>query len=284
MELIQYFHTPSTKELASSLYITWAGHRICHPDHCIGPRVLNNYKIIFILKGKGTLKQENAIFHLREGNIFLLFPNVKHLYFADPDDPWEIMWVSFNGNICDDIMELLQKNPVDPVIYNASTNRIIELFKKVIGFLNSNEEPHALKSTGYFYLLLSEIIGLGSQTSDFSQTVSNEEIVTRSITFIEMNYYNDINVDMISKSVNYSRSYLSRLFKKSTGYSVPEYISLVRIKKAKRLLLQSSLNINEVAKSVGFNDPFYFSRSFKKITGVSPISYKSENSVILDKL
>lgn len=284
MDLIEHFHTPDAEELASSIYITWAGHRICHPDHCIGPRVLSTYKIIVVLKGQGTLKQQDAVFHLGKGDIFFLFPNVKHLYYAKPDDPWEIMWVAFNGSVCEDIMGHLHKKPDDPVISDSSSGRTVELFKKIIGFLNCSEEPHALRSTGYLYLLLSEIIGLSSQTADFSQNISNKEIIQKSIAFISMNYYNDINVDMICKSINYSRSYFSRLFKKSIGYSVPEYINMVRIHKAKELLLQSNLNINEVAKSVGFNDPFYFSRTFKKLTGVAPVRYKSENPMARGRL
>lgn len=279
MELIQFYHTPTKEELNSSIYITWAGHRICSPDHRIGPRILQNYKIILILKGRGWLVQEDIKFDLTAGDIFVLFPDVKHLYYTDPTCPWEIMWVSFNGNICNQIMQSMHLQPDNPVIVNSSSPKIIDLFKGIIDFLDCKNEPNALSSTGYLYLLFSKMLDINLQNDNTVESISNKGIIEKCLTFIDLNYYNNINVDLLCKHVNYSRSYLSRLFKENTDLSIPEYINQVRMQKAKLLLKNTELNISEVAKSVGFVDPFYFSKTFKKFTGVPPANYKSEISV-----
>lgn len=270
-----YFHTPSREELNSSIYITWAGHRICTSEHKVGPRILNNYKIVFIIKGRGTLVQEDRIFYLRPGDVFVLFPEVKHFYYADPGDPWELMWVSFNGNVCREIIRSINLIPEAPVIVDAFSQRLVELLKKIINNLGNENEPHALKSTGYLYLLFSEMLEISTQNNEIISKNKKEDIIEKALAFIELNYYNCINVDVLCKHVNYSRSYFSRLFKEEVRQSIPDYINNVRIQKARLMLKNTDLNINGIAKSVGFDDQFYFSKIFKKVTGLAPASYKT---------
>ena len=69
-------------------------------------------------------------------------------------------------------------------------------------------------------------------------------------------------------------AYLSRLFKKETGESVTEHLTLLRIEKAKKLLKDDSLRLRDVAMAVGFNDVSYFSNTFKKIAGTPPTEFR----------
>lgn len=71
-----------------------------------------------------------------------------------------------------------------------------------------------------------------------------------------------------------SPNYLSRLFKNSAGQTISSYIQNARVDQAKRLLCTTSLKTYEVGERVGINDPVYFSRIFKKVTGISPKEYK----------
>lgn len=92
--------------------------------------------------------------------------------------------------------------------------------------------------------------------------------------YIEQNYWKPtLTVTEIVKAVNLERSYLFRLFKAATGKSVLEYITSCRIERACELLKTSGLPIQSVAYSVGYNDPLYFSKVFKKATSHTPTSY-----------
>lgn len=270
----QYFHTPSREELNSSIYITWAGHRVCTSEHIIGPRILNNYKIVYVIKGYGTLEQENKIFNIGPGDVFTLFPDVKHFYYANPSNPWEIMWVSFNGNVCKEIFRSINLMPDIPVLVGSFSQRLVDFLKKIIFNLGASDEPHALKSTGFLYLLFSEMLEISKQNNEIIDCNKKEDIIEKAMAFIELNYYHPIDVDLLCNHVNYSRSYFSRLFNKEVGQSVPDYINNIRMQKAKILLKNTELTIHEVAKSVGFDDQFYFSKLFKKMTGIAPTSYK----------
>lgn len=92
--------------------------------------------------------------------------------------------------------------------------------------------------------------------------------------YIREHYTEDITLDRLAEYVELSRTYVSGLFKKETGMNLTNYITNYRIEKAKELLRDTNLKSYEVAEKVGFLDESYFSRSFKKITGESPNSFK----------
>lgn len=92
--------------------------------------------------------------------------------------------------------------------------------------------------------------------------------------FIQNHYAEDITLDQIARKVDLSRTYVSGLFKKELGVNLTNYITNYRIEKAKELLRETNLKSYEIAEKVGFLDESYFSRSFKKVTGMSPNAYK----------
>lgn len=93
--------------------------------------------------------------------------------------------------------------------------------------------------------------------------------------FIAQNYYKDITMDDAAREVNMSYHYFSKFFKEQTGQNFVDYLSDIRMQKAKELLNDISRSIKDVCYSVGYNDPNYFSKLFKKYTGQSPSEYRS---------
>lgn len=286
MEWIRsYYHTPAPEEMKSSVYVTWAGHRVCNPDHSVGPRVLDNYKLVLVIRGKGRFHQNQREYGISPGDLFALYPGVKHFYCADPEDPWEILWVSFNGRICGGIMDTAGLSPDQAVISGRAGSDIRDALERIVDSLESNAGEYALKATGYLYVLFSCLAVNQSRLSGNwpeerqkkgLRIHTGKEAVRKAIAFIELNYYNDIDVDTLSRHVHFSRSHFSRLFGRETGLSVPEYLNRVRVERAMELMTDSSLSVLEVAKSVGFEDQFYFSRVFKVLTGRSPLEFRKQ--------
>ena len=98
--------------------------------------------------------------------------------------------------------------------------------------------------------------------------------VAECIDYIYDHLHTRITVELLAKRVNLTPSYLSRLFKKETGQNFLDYLTELRISKAKELLCGETLSVQDVAETVGYSDLKYFSRLFKKATGVSPSDYK----------
>ena len=92
--------------------------------------------------------------------------------------------------------------------------------------------------------------------------------------YIDAHFDKDISLDDVSKVVNISPYYFSKIFKEESGLNFIEYLTNIRIEKAKNLLENSNLSVKEICISCGYSDPNYFSRSFKKNVGVTPTEYK----------
>lgn len=273
--LQQYFFTPDKPFLVSSIYIFWAGHRICEPSYHVGPRVLDGYNLVFVIKGKGMVSVDgSAPQNLEAGDMFALFPKERHEYRADPDDPWEIMWVSFSGKISSNLigeLGLTEKSYIRKNIVNPSIKKTLTT---LIHALGDREDTSRLASIGQLYVLLAylkQAAGLMKTTPEGSSPLSCVEQTTR---FIEQNYYIELDVQTLCDYVNYSRSYLSRVFHQETGFTIPEYISKIRMENAMDLLRETTLPLREIAASVGIHDSFYFSKLFKKFTGQTPREYR----------
>ncbi len=98
--------------------------------------------------------------------------------------------------------------------------------------------------------------------------------IERAKSYIEERYNKDISLDDVSREVDISPYYFSKLFKEETGENFIEYLTSLRINKAKELIQNSSLSMKEICAEVGYADPNYFSRIFKKNVGATPTEYK----------
>ena len=103
------------------------------------------------------------------------------------------------------------------------------------------------------------------------------DTVEKVVLYVNQHYSENITLERICDVFSVSRSSVSHMFKKKTGKVFREYLTDVRLRSARFLLLNSSLNISEIAYSVGFNDSNYFSNTFKSCVGVSPSGYRKSN-------
>lgn len=105
---------------------------------------------------------------------------------------------------------------------------------------------------------------------DKKQTDSYTKSIKKAIEYIDLNYSNPISLSDIAKYVYLSPEYFSRLFKEEVGENFSTYLTIYRIEKAEYLIKNSNMKISEIANDVGYSNPGYFSKSYKKYKGVSP--------------
>lgn len=104
---------------------------------------------------------------------------------------------------------------------------------------------------------------------------SADNYVSRIMLYIQDHMSEQLTVEQLSELIYVSKSYLSRLFKQQTGLSLIEYLRLVRIEKAKTLLISSNVSIEEISNIIGYNSPKYFCRAFRICSGMSPSEFKN---------
>jgi AraC-like DNA-binding protein/ligand-binding sensor protein len=111
-----------------------------------------------------------------------------------------------------------------------------------------------------------------------TQAHSEPPVITRAKAFIAENQSEDITLGQVAKAVNTSTFYFCKMFKKATGINFTDYVSRVRIEKAKNLLLNPNLRVSEIAYAVGFQSLTHFNRVFKRISGNSPTQFRQHLS------
>jgi two-component system response regulator YesN len=111
----------------------------------------------------------------------------------------------------------------------------------------------------------------------------SNNIVKATREYLENHYADDISLEDMAAQVNISPQYFSKLIKKTTGFNFIDWLSTLRVKKAKELLNNSNLTVKEVCFMVGYKDPNYFSRIFKKRIGITPSEYIKTSSYFNNK-
>lgn len=135
----------------------------------------------------------------------------------------------------------------------------------------------------YFEILLCQIVEQldcsqkKSGGSVFMEDMSNTDpTVNKTIEILKNSIYGRIDFDGLCNDIGYSKSYIARVFKAKTGFTVMDYYINLKIGEAKRLLLETHMNIDTIASSLCFESPQYFSKVFKKRTGMTPKYFRNK--------
>lgn len=107
------------------------------------------------------------------------------------------------------------------------------------------------------------------------KTGSPEGIMPMVLEFVNKNYNKDITLKDVANSVNLSYNYLSKIFKDEIGKSFIDYLTELRMEKSMKLLSKGNLSIKEICQQIGYNDPNYYCKAFKKVTGKTPTEYRT---------
>lgn len=124
--------------------------------------------------------------------------------------------------------------------------------------------------------IFSQHLAMISNRIVVEQQNSELPVISRAKQYIEQNQTDELSLTQVAKAVNTSSYYFCKLFKKATGLTFTNYVSRVRIEKAKNLLLNPNLRISEIAYEVGFQSLTHFNRVFKKIINQSPTEYRAQ--------
>jgi AraC-like DNA-binding protein len=241
------------------------------PDHNVGWRTLDQHEMVMAVKGRGTLRVRGHEYAIAEGDVFILFPGEAHFCQADPLDPWHLKWVAFEGSQCDALLKRFGASRATPVLPRALTADVSIAADNVIDQMFQSRNLAAL---GHFYILLDALVLVQNPPQPSETNLANGNLIDRIMFFLSVNYSEDIDVESVCKFVNYSRSYVSHLFKKEVGMSIPQKLGSIRLKKAEELLRRTKMSGEAVARTVGYKDYAYFSRCFRAEYGLSPSAYR----------
>lgn len=245
------------------------GFQQCDPGHAWGPAVRAHYLIHLVTSGRGVFRFNGKVYSLQKGDLFLALAGRVVAYQADYQDPWEYYWVGFQGADAKRMLQLAGLNEANPVIRvpeeSHARDRLLQIYEA-----RGNTPAADATMVGYLYLLLGSLI----RESAGEPAYGAQQYLEQAMRFIQYNYADNITVADMARYADVSRSQLYRAFMEQCGLSPHAYLQKFRINTACGLLRSRRYTISEVAGSVGFNDPLYFSRIFQRLKGVSPTAYQ----------
>lgn len=172
--------------------------------------------------------------------------------------------------ICIDFDFIFSDKPRLSYSFNNISPSIKSNFTKFFYVWNKKSLWYNAQALGILYNIYSE--GIKAENKEYAK---QNAIFSKATSYILEHYTeSSLSVQEISKQLDISEVHLRRIFKSAVNISPVKYINFLRLEKAKNMLLSSNLTVSEIADSVGFEDQFYFSRLFKKETGVSPVYYR----------
>lgn len=236
-----------------------------------------DYYLIYIMNGFGYYKIKGKEYKVPAGSIVLYRPGDEQDYYYLHEDQTELFWIHFSGYA---VNELLRKYHLsDNNIYSVGIQtECINLFNKVIHEMQIKNPLYEQSCVNYFLNLLLNFSRTNLQHQG-DQSFKNS-FIEATVKKMHIEYQNDHPVNYYAKQSNLSVYQFIHKFKELTGTSPMKYIERIRIDKSKELLTNTDLTVTEVADIVGYNNPFYFSRVFKKNTGSTPSAYRIDIKTI----
>jgi len=227
------------------------------------------YILLYCTSGRGHIYLKEQEIELTPNTFFIIPKNTPHHYKSSITEPWSIYWVHFIGSVADVIYERYATSTLLRKI--AYSENLIESFDAIFNLLEESFDEESLEIAN---LKLMDFVSSMIYNKQLNPAHHQMDQADKSISFMKDNINGIFTAEDFAKQQQLSLSHYSRLFRNRTGNSPLHFFNQLKVQKACQYLYFTDRNIKEICTELGFDDPFYFSRLFKKFMGLSPSQYK----------
>ena len=266
-------------EIVAYYYKEWEDFQMPFHSH-------NAIEIMYVISGECQVELEHEMIPMKKGYFIMIDSNIKHRLLVDKQQSCRMLNIEFllhpQQGIYPSIKELARENKdlhtllqlQEPFLMLKDSEGLYYTLKSLVQELS---EQHKENNNMIIQTLISHVLLLIARmaVSTKERTPLQTDIYIKNvIEYIHHNYDRDLKVAELASIVYLHPSYLHRIFKESMNCTIMEYITEIRIEKAKMLLSKTDIPIIEISDFVGINSRQYFSFLFKRATGESPQSYR----------
>lgn len=273
---------PNLADLSVPLRINNCGHYRIHTTPVIKtphPEGRNDYQLLYIAAGRGYFyfKGSTVPTVVPKGNMILFRPGEPQVYSYYAVDKTEVYWVHFTGYKVEEYLARYELPREENVFYTGTSPDYPWIYNQMIRELQLRRVNHGEMLSLYMrhiFLTINRYVKEGRETK--SDTINEVE---RAAHYFKENYNKPLSVAEYAREHLMSVNWFIHSFGSVMKMSPMQYVISLRIATAKGYLESTAKNIGEIASEVGYENALYFSRLFKKYTGVTPTEYRKRHKV-----
>lgn len=286
-----------------SPYIRYVNDMVFSDTHAQKDRILYDHEFIFALDGETLLDYGGEEYHLEKSDLFYMKPGVKNRMYAVPGKTFHANCVHFDWVWGDEqfeftaeqvymgreltdgersLIERLTKRPayevsdfnMPVVIRGLDYDIMAPLFKELYHCFCQSDLASRLRERAIFMQIIAELSAFQLTEHGVQKNHYHQKTISQAVQYMHANYKEELKTPTLAERFHLSDKYFGILFKSMTGMAVHEYLLGIRMQNAKRLLIDSTMSIEEIASEIGIGDVFYFTKLFKRHEGITPGKYR----------
>ncbi|MBD5083142.1 MAG: AraC family transcriptional regulator [Clostridiales bacterium] len=219
----------------------------------------------FIIDGKGTLEIDDQYLTVEKSDVFFLKKGSSHKYQSDSKEPWHKFWIVFNGDFAESLINCYL--PKDVYLFKGC-DAVKRYFEEIVE-TTRKDMPYDVMVNRITISLMHIFIYIRNRV-----LMENEDLPDIIRKKLDESIESPFNLDNLCKGINYSKNYVIHVFKNKYNLTPYQYFLDKKIDAAKTYLTHTNLSVGSIANTLHYADQQYFSSSFKKATGYSPLEYR----------
>ena len=233
-------------------------------------------QMVFIhcIEGEGWARVDENVFRVQPGEALVVPPNVPHAYGADPISPWTIYWVHMAGAKADTLVRLLEISPASATLFPGHDPALPALFDRIIYLLNQGYSADGLMAAAtVLHQMAAHLVTTRHRQPGGED--SHDAKIKHVIDMMNHSLDRGLTIEELARGINLSVSHFAFVFRKRTGFPALDYFIRLKMQRACFLLDTTNLSVKAIAAELGFEDPLYFSRRFRRVHNCSPVQYRA---------
>lgn len=265
--------TPSAFARSALFYVQETGYLKLRESHLAKRKNLESYLVVLVLSGSGTLMYQGIAYPLKKGSCFFIDCLEPYYHQSSDSDPWELIWVHFNGSSSREYYEYFSSKST-PAFFPRNFTELQNVMENLLEINTASELSAEISSAQLIVEILSLL--LLDITERHTENHPGHQKMAQVRQYLDEHYMEKFSLDALSEEFFISKFHLSREFRTLYGITLNHYVIARRITLAKKLLRFTDHTLEEIAVSCGFYDASHLNRQFKKSEGICASDFRKK--------